>query len=81
MKSGTKMFSCCGDTIWNVILDEIDPNFSIGIFKKVFGNYFTFQAMMYYKIGMWMYYHCPKLLFVLGYEYACTDDDSGVIFL
>ena len=34
------MFSFCCATIWKFILNEIDPNCSIDLFKNIFGEYF-----------------------------------------
>ena len=41
---GQKMFSYCGATIWNFILNEIDPNCSIGLFKKQIRHIFLLSS-------------------------------------
>ena len=41
---GQKMFSYCGATIWNFILNEIDPNCSIGKVKKQIRHIFLFSS-------------------------------------
>ena len=41
---GQKMSSYCGATIWNFILNEIDPNCSIGLFKKHIRHIFLLSS-------------------------------------
>ena len=41
---GQKMFSYCDATIWNYILNEKDPNCSIGVFKKHIRHIFLLSS-------------------------------------